>query len=105
MVHHSAGLARLVKRSKPEGFVEQLQLDYRKAQLSERERALLDYADKLTRTPARMVESDLDPMRQSGLSDEDILDANITVGYFAYVNRLADGLGVQVDDYRREKDG
>ncbi len=46
-----------------------------------------------------MAESDLGPLRQAGLSDIDILDANLTVAYFAYVNRLAQGLGVEVEPY------
>lgn len=46
-----------------------------------------------------MDESDLEPLRAVGLSDEGILDANLTVAYFAYVNRIADGLGVGLDGY------
>lgn len=46
-----------------------------------------------------MVEADLEPLGAAGLSDGDILDANLTVAYYAYVNRLADGLGVALDDY------
>lgn len=49
-----------------------------------------------------MEEDDLSPLREAGLSDEGILDANLTVAYFAYVNRIADGLGVTLDDYMRE---
>jgi uncharacterized protein YciW len=46
-----------------------------------------------------MVAADLDAMRREGLSDRDILDVNQTVAYFAYVNRVADGLGVATDQY------
>jgi uncharacterized peroxidase-related enzyme len=76
-----------------------LQRDYSTAAVNERQRALLDYAVKLTVTPGRMVEADLQPMRDNGLSDRDILDVNQVVAYFAYVNRVADGLGVRTDDY------
>ena len=61
---------------------------------------MLDYAAKLTRTPERMVEEDLAPMRAAGLSDRNILDVNLTVAYFAYVNRIADGLGVGLEPER-----
>lgn len=44
-----------------------------------------------------MVEADLGPMRSAGLSDREILDVNLITCYFAYVNRLADGLGVAVE--------
>jgi uncharacterized peroxidase-related enzyme len=99
-VHHSRGLLRFVK--KPE-LVQALKLDYRSAQLSTRQRAMLDYADKLTREPWTVTESDLDLLRASGLDDRGILDLNQAVAYFAYVNRVADGLGVVVDEYALEK--
>ena len=60
---------------------------------------MLDYADKLTRTPGLMRESDVIALRAHGLGDRDILDVNQVVAYFAYVNRVADGLGVTIDDY------
>jgi uncharacterized peroxidase-related enzyme len=76
-----------------------LKRDYAHAEVTTRQRAMLDYAVKLTVTPGRMVEGDLQPMRDNGLSDRDILDVNQVVAYFAYVNRVADGLGVRTDDY------
>jgi len=46
-----------------------------------------------------MTEDDLTPLRAVGLNDRGILDLNQAVAYFAYVNRVADGLGVVIDDY------
>ena len=66
-------------------------------ELPERRRALFGYAIKLTRTPHEMVESDLAPLRAAGLSDRDIVDLNQVVAYFNYVNRVADGLGVELE--------
>ena len=60
---------------------------------------MLDYADKLTRTPGSMREDDVIALREHGLVDRDILDVNQVVAYFAYVNRVADGLGVTIDGY------
>jgi uncharacterized peroxidase-related enzyme len=57
--------------------------------------ALLGYAIKLTREPARLVEDDVQRLRAHGLSDRDIVDANQVVAYYNYVNRVADGLGVE----------
>jgi uncharacterized peroxidase-related enzyme len=76
--------------------------NYQSAPLTNRERAILDYAVKLTETPWVMREEDLVPMRAAGLSDRDILDVNLITAYFAYVNRVADGLGVSVDSYVSE---
>ena len=80
-------------------MVAQLRHDYRSAPLSARERAMLDYAAKLTEMPWAMERADLTPMRDAGLDDTDILDVNLVTAYFAYVNRVADGLGVRVDGY------
>ncbi len=95
-MHHSRGLLRFVKKP---ALIKALRKDYRQAELTQRQRALLDYADKLTRTPGEMVEDDLTPLREAGLDDRGILDLNQAVAYFAYVNRVADGLGVVLDDY------
>lgn len=107
MAHHRAGLARLLRRApdpadrgEAEAFIGQLLQDWQQARLSPRERALLAYADKLTRTPAAMVEPDLTPLRDAGLSDKAILEANLVVAYFAYANRIADGLGVALEPDR-----
>lgn len=77
--------------------------DYHKAELKPRQRAMLDYTDKLTRTPWDISEDDLRPMRDAGLDDRAILDVNQTAAYYAYVNRVADGLGVVLDEYAQEK--
>ncbi len=65
--------------------------------LTDRERALVGYAEKLTLTPARVSRSDIDGLRSHGLDDRAIHDACAIVAYFAFVNRIADGLGVQLE--------
>ncbi len=60
-------------------------------------RAMLDYAIKLTHTPGDMVRADVEKLRTVGYSDRDILDIAEVVGYYAYVNRIADGLGVELE--------
>lgn len=89
-------------RTHPAGFADRLGADYARLDLSDRERAVLDYAAKLTRTPSAMVEQDLSPLQQVSLTDRDILDLNLCVAYFAYVNRIADGLGVRLEPYWAE---
>lgn len=73
--------------------------DYQTAGLSEKRVAMLSFADKLTRTPSEMIESDVQTLRAAGFSDTDILHIAEVVGYFAYVNRIADGLGVPLEDW------
>ena len=53
------------------------------------------HAEKLTTAPGAMTESDLGELRAEGLSDKDILDLTLIVGYFNFVNRIAMGLGVE----------
>jgi len=58
------------------------------------ELALMQYAKKLTVQPAAMEASDVDALKAVGLDDGEILEANQIIGYFNYVNRLLNGLGV-----------
>lgn len=60
--------------------------------------ALVAYALKLTLRPWAMERADVDALRAAGLSDRDVVDANQVVAYFNYVNRVADGLGVELED-------
>jgi uncharacterized peroxidase-related enzyme len=94
--HHGEGLRRLTKN---DSLVEQLKTDFRKAVITEHDRLMLEYAWKLTLEPWAMVEADVGNLRQAGFSDRDILDMNMVAGYFAFANRLADGLGVELEPF------
>jgi len=61
------------------------------------ELALMRYTQKLTLTPGDMVQADVQALKDSGLNDGEILEANQIIGYFNYVNRLLNGLGVTTD--------
>lgn len=60
---------------------------------------MLAYAEKLTRTPGEMTRADIEALKMAGFTEPDILDINQITGYFAYVNRLADGLGVPLEAF------
>ncbi len=75
-----------------------IEQNYREAQLSPRERAMLNYAVKLTLTPSEMGQADIQHLREVGLSDAAILDVCQVTAYYSYVNRLAEGLGVELED-------
>ena len=60
------------------------------------------YAEKLTRAPGAMSADDLTPLRDAGLTDRGVLEACMVVSYFAYANRLADGLGVALEAQHRD---
>lgn len=68
------------------------------AALPPRLRAIADYAIRLTLLDEPLGRADLDPLRAAGLSDAAIRDLAQIVGYFNYVNRQVDGLGVTLED-------
>ena len=61
------------------------------------ELAMLMYTEKLTLRPAQMVKADIDALKAEGIDDGEILEANQIIGYFNYVNRCLNGLGVTTD--------
>ena len=65
--------------------------------LDRRERALVDYVLKLTRTPRDVSAADVEAIRAVGLSDAAIHDAAAVAAYFNFVNRMASGLGVELE--------
>jgi uncharacterized peroxidase-related enzyme len=71
-----------------------LRRDYTQAPLSDADRAMLDYAAKLTRHAWQVTPDDLDRLRRAGFSDQAILQINLIASWFNYINRVADGLGV-----------
>lgn len=55
---------------------------------------MLAYVEKLTLTPARMERADVERLREAGFDDHAILQIAQITGFFAYLNRVADGVGV-----------
>jgi uncharacterized peroxidase-related enzyme len=64
---------------------------------------MLNYAAKLTERPADIFAKDIEQLRDVGFKDRAILDINQIIAYFAYVNRIADGLGVDLEDFWDKK--
>ena len=62
-----------------------------------RDLAVMRYAEKLTLTPGEIEKSDVDALKEAGMDDGQILEANQIIGYFNYVNRHLNGLGVTTD--------
>lgn len=71
-----------------------LMTNYRDAKLSNKHRAMLDYAWKMTATPWLIGDADRDGLRKVGFNDEDIFDISDTTAYFNYTNRMTGGLGM-----------
>jgi uncharacterized peroxidase-related enzyme len=77
-----------------ESLAEAIKRDYRTVDIGEVDRAMLDYAAKLTLTPARVCREDVEALRAHGFDDRAILQINLIASFFNYINRVADGLGV-----------
>jgi uncharacterized peroxidase-related enzyme len=70
-------------------LADQLATNYRSADLSERERAMCDFAVKLTEDPGAITDADLQALREMGLRDEEIWDVASVTAFFNLSNRMA----------------
>ena len=71
--------------------------NYMSAPLSPTDLAMLRFTDKLTRSPGAMLPADVETLRQAGFEDRAIHDLVLVASYYAFVNRVADGLGVALE--------
>jgi uncharacterized protein YciW len=65
---------------------------------------MLRYATKLTREPWAIAKADVDRLWDAGFSDRDVLHLAEVTAYYAYVNRIADGLGVPLEPWIPDDD-
>ena len=100
MVQHGAALSRESGEPALTEAVASAEFD----KLPSRMAALCRYALALTVRPWTIRRADVEALRAAGLSDRDIVDANQVVAYFNYVNRVADGLGVALEEDWPEED-
>ncbi len=95
IVSHSAALRKLTGDPI---LVEQLQTNQAYANVEPKERAMLDFALKLTGHSHTCTEADVDALREAGWSDEEIMDITEVTAMFNFTNRLASGLGWRPND-------
>lgn len=60
---------------------------------------MLDYVARLVKEPWAMSSEQIDDLRSHGFSDRAILEVNLVTSYMSFVNRVAQGLGVELEDY------
>src|SRR2546430_12587432 len=75
-------------------LVEALEKDYTTAPITTQDRAMLDYAVKLTRDATKIWKDDMERLREAGFDDRGILQITLIAAWFNYINRVADALGV-----------
>ena len=90
VVSHTAALRKLTKDP---DFVDRLATGYKYADLEARDRAMLDFAVKLTEASDRCTDGDVEALRDAGWNDEEIMDIAQVAAMFNFTNRLASGLG------------
>jgi uncharacterized peroxidase-related enzyme len=78
-------------------LIDALERDYTTAPITEQERAMLDYAVKLTRDATKISRNDHEILRSTGFDDKAILQITLIASWFNYINRVADALGVGRD--------
>jgi len=85
--------------SEGDRFVHAVTMDWRTAPINAVDLAICEYALKLTRHQHEITSADLDALRAHGLNDRAIHDTVQVVAYFNYITRIADGLGVEPEDF------
>ena len=101
-MHHGEGLRRLLNAKKvPAGeqgeLLSALESDPAAASLPEADLEMLRYAARLTMTPGDVGREDVERLRTQGFEDRAIHDICAITAYYAFVNRIADGLGVELE--------
>jgi uncharacterized peroxidase-related enzyme len=71
-----------------------LRQDYTRADLSQQDRAMLDFADRISIAAYELTSDDLEGLRAVGFDDVGILQITLIAAWFNYINRVADALGV-----------
>jgi len=80
--------------------VEHIKSDWRQMDLTEAERVMLEWVEKLTVAPSTCGEEDIEAMRAVGWTDRDVLDIAQVCAYFNMRVRIVDGLGLEVDEWQ-----
>jgi uncharacterized peroxidase-related enzyme len=75
-------------------LVAAIETDWRSADLTDRERAMLEYAEVITKDATQVSPATLDGLRAHGFDDTGILQIAVIASWFNYINRMADALGV-----------
>jgi len=79
--------------------ISQIVTDFQTADIDETTKAILEFAVKVTKAAPTLTPSDLEHLRSHGLTDEALFAIVEVVGFFCYVNKIADAFGIELDDF------
>ena len=91
-----------IETSDVDALIDALQSNLNSAAISSDDRAMLNYAVKLSSTPGAIDSADVELLRDEGFNELAIHDICCVVGYFEFVNRVAEGLGVELEKKNNE---
>lgn len=94
VVHHSEALSKYLQH---EELIQSLIRDHHVREVPEKDRKMLDYAVKLTKSPDSVSQEDIEELRRAGFDDGSILDVALVTAYFNFANRVVSGLGVELE--------
>ena len=83
-------------------FVKKLYSDPESVGLTDADLKMIRYVEKLTLNPSLVIEEDVQGLRAAGFSDVQILEIIAITGYFNFVTRVADGLGIELEEHYAE---
>jgi uncharacterized peroxidase-related enzyme len=86
-------------QNEADALVHAIVRDWRTAPLSAADKALCSYAEKLTLHQDEIEKADIDILRSQGFDDRAIHDATQVIAFFNYITRVANGLGVEPEDW------
>ena len=89
----------LRSESNDDPLVDGIKRDYTQLDLPPAERAMLDYAVKLTVAPSTINETDVQMLRSHGFDDRDILDIVYVICLYNFNDRMADATGITEHDF------
>lgn len=95
----AAHLEMLGREAQDEGLGKALVADYRRAGLSDQDRRMIEFAEKVTLQAATVQQADIDALKGHGFSDEAIVDMVYLIGWFNCITRVVDALGIELDTW------
>ena len=81
-----------------DAFKTKLTSDWRTTELSDTNRLILEFTEKTTLEAHTVTQEYIDNLKQNGFTDQMIHDVVLVTGYFNFINRLADALGVELEE-------
>ena len=97
---HGEALRKAVVEDDSTSFAARVAEDWRQCDLPANEQAMLEYVEKITFAATTVTKDDIENLRAKGWTDREILDIALVSAYYCFRCRIADGLGVELDEGR-----